>query len=94
MQTELHETILLGEGNAMLNYVIDLVNARKKTNMPYRDGGLFEQPYFMMVYVEPWVDQAYQEIRDMKANIGDAEPDENQPYHQLVAALNTKLLFD
>jgi hypothetical protein len=62
MEEELKDYILVGDtSNPFLNVLIDLVMARLESGEPYRAGGLFDQPYFLKAYVEPWVQQAREE---------------------------------
>ncbi len=46
--------------------MIDLVNTRVATGQLYKPGGLFNQPYFLMSYVEPWIKQAYEELKAVR----------------------------
>ena len=91
MEIELKDHVQLGSDNPKLNLLLDLVNARVKTGLPYREGGLFDQPYFLLSYVEPWIEEAYKGMGHAIESIGN--PDPEQPYHQLVAAMNAKMLF-
>jgi len=54
--------------NPSLNFIIDLVNARQVTKQPFRQGGLLDQPYFMLTFVEPWVQQGYAERQKIPSN--------------------------
>jgi hypothetical protein len=91
MEIELKDYLQLGGENIQLYILVDLVNARVKTGLPYRAGGLFDQPYFMLAYVEPWIEEAYKGMGNIIPTIG--EGDQDKPYHELVAAMNAKMLF-
>jgi hypothetical protein len=90
MESELKDHILLGSDSSILNILVDMANARLKTGLPYRSGGLFDQPYFMVAYVEPWVEEAYAEIGKIQGLGAEGESD---TYQGIVAALNAQLVM-
>lgn len=51
------------DDDPVLNFLIRLVTVRRSTQTLYVAGGLLQQPYFLMAYVEPWVKEALDEAR-------------------------------
>lgn len=64
MENELKDYMLTeDQSNPHLNSIINLVLDRLTTGHPYRAGGLFDQPYFLVHYVERWVREGMEELR-------------------------------
>jgi hypothetical protein len=62
MEEEIKDYILLGrQDDLVLNLLIDLIRTKIETGQPYVDGGLLNQPYFLVNYAENWVRQALEE---------------------------------
>lgn len=81
MEEEIKDYILWRENyRPGLDLLIDLVNARLKTGQPYREGGLFDQPYFLVSYIEPWIDQAYKDLHRMQSTEPQLFPSEEQQF--------------
>lgn len=63
MEDELKDYILDGRSdNRALNALINLVVNRIQSNSLYVAGGLFDQPYFLVAYVERWIRESLKEM--------------------------------
>ncbi len=88
MEDELKDHVLFNGRDPLLNILLDMVNARSNTQLPYREGGLFNQPYFMVAYVEPWVKQAHESLHSLRHD--DEQP---ETFADSVLAFNMQQLL-
>lgn len=61
--------IISGEmNNPKLNVLIEIVRSKIMSGQPYVSGGLIDQPYFLVAYVEPWVRSADNALNQFTGN--------------------------